>query len=320
MNDFKNKMKVLWEKFRTLSMPIQIFAGIFVFLVILILISTLFSGGKKSAQPVVVQTTQAPQVTQSQAPVQAPAPAVAPATVPVPAPAADPNQQQPSAAPITSLPTQPTLVTTGSGSVAVKSATAIVPAAPLTVTVDQRLLDRTLQIETSTGVSDFVHDQQTKYGFASTSEHANGIPKQGSHLIAKYVTYVRIEEAGTYSFSASTISEKAQHEVRLFLNDSPVSDSVKVQFDNHNWAGGVISNSLSLVPGYYKIEAIVRQDYNQVAAVGVSVRIKGQSDSAMRDFVPVLISATQPQPEVATAQAQVQPVAAQPKQPMTGAK
>jgi hypothetical protein len=316
MNDFKNKMKVLWEKFRTLSMPIQIFAGIFVFLVILILISALFSGGKKSAQPVVVQTTQAPQVTQSQAPVQAPAPAVAP----VPAPAADPNQQQPSAAPITSLPTQPTLVTTGSGSVAVKSATAIVPAAPLTVTVDQRLLDRTLQIETSTGVSDFVHDQQTKYGFASTSEHANGIPKQGAHLIAKYVAYVRIEEAGTYSFSASTISEKTQHEVRLFLNDSPVSDSVQVQYDNHNWAGGVISNSLSLVPGYYKIEAVVRQDYNQVAPVGVSVRIKGQSDSAMRDFVPVLISATQSQPEIAPAQAQVQPVAAQPKQPMTGVK
>lgn len=296
MNDFKNKLKVWWQKFRTLSAPVQIFSGIFIMLTLLILIGAIF-GGSKNHQPVVLQ---APQVTQTQAPVQTQAPAVAPAPVAVaaPPPAADPNQQQPSVAPITSLPTQPALVTAGSGSAPSRGATGIAPAAPLTTVVDQKILDRTLLIETSTGVSEFAHDQQTKFGFASSSEHANGIPKQGAHLIARYVSYMRIDAPGTYSLSASTISEKAQHEVRLFLNDAPVSDLVKVSFDNHNWSGGVISNSLALEPGYYKVEAVVRQDYNQVSPVGVSVRVKGQADSSMRDFVPVLISANQPQPQV----------------------
>ena len=170
------------------------------------------------------------------------------------------------------------------------------PIAPYETVLEPNLLDRSLRIRGQFEESEFLHDQLPKFTFNASSEHENGFSGRGKQLTAVYVSYIKVETDGTYTFSSRTKSDKSRHTVAIYLNDSQISEQVQSSTTSavSGHSASTISRSVVLVRGIYKIDTKVAQDYSIYDPVEMSLQIKGQSNSSMVDFTPSLISANQP--------------------------
>lgn len=211
----------------------------------------------------------------SPAPAAAPTPAPAPATAPAPV----------TAAPVVAPPPVTASPTTVFGQQGAQAAPTFMPAWT-DDTKTASLIDRDLQIDNGTGPMPFMHDQQNRLSLASDSSHGNGDPRPRSYLVAHYQTYAKIPAAGTYSLIGRT-SGGARHEVALFVNDTQVSDVARAD-ESRNGQYGVtaLTKEMNLVPGFYKFDVVIRQEYQHADPVGFNVKLKQGMN--MLDLVPGL--------------------------------
>ena len=289
-------LATLKDRFLILSLPVRIGVGVLVVALSLSLISGLLrSFSRAVAGHPKVTVTQAP------APVQATAPSQASAGQPQPASPAVPTQ------PAASAPAGPTPIIAGQ-TPSTAASQSMTPAYPLETAMIANQLDRTLQIDDGRGPADFLHEQVQKFGLASDSSHNNGMPKYNSFLITHIAGYVKIDQPGNYSFAANSRGG-ASNEVHILVNDADLGSGTGFDSNNGSYAAYALTKPISMTPGWYKVEALVRQNYQTVAPVSVSVTIKGTG--AMHDVSPSLVNPVQPPPTAPPAPVVATPAATQ---------